>query len=277
MYEKPFKKLHLLYFFLVFHVTVGTSTAQNNDTNYCGDIKTETSFLNPNSSITSLLSNITLCRSQNLYLRTSLGLFQVSSVDYNARILTISHSCSSSQRYISPLDVTTGFPSPPEPNSLLLFNCTSRRDSIPSFIRNCRGFHKCGDASSMSSRSQEQEKRPYSCLVIEDLQKVEKGFHPEDLNCSHYSWGHRSSSDGEAEEYRLGTWMSFDIIPDHVQDLCKECERPNGNCGVGLKCLCHAKECKDKLISESGSIKSIGNTFLSFLSFIGAVAFFMDV
>ncbi|CAJ1956092.1 unnamed protein product [Sphenostylis stenocarpa] len=40
----------------------------------------------------------------------------------------------------------------------------------------------------------------------------------------------------------LGTWMSFDV-PNHVEDLCKECEKPNGDCGVGLKCLCHAKEC----------------------------------
>ncbi|ESW22092.1 hypothetical protein PHAVU_005G126500, partial [Phaseolus vulgaris] len=123
---------------------------------------------------------------------------------------------------------------------------------------------------------QEQENSPNSCLVIEDLEKVDKGFHPKHLNCSHYIWMHRSSSNGEAEGYVLRTWMSFDVR-NHVEDLCKECEKPKGHCGVGLKCLCHAKECKDKIISESGSMKSVGNVLFSFLSFIGVVAFFKDV
>lgn len=91
----------------------------------------------------------------------------------------------------------------------------------------------------MSSRIQEHEKKPYSCLVIEDVQKVHKGFHPEHLNCSHYSWVHRSSSGGEG--YKMGTRMSFDINPDHVQNLCKDYDKRNGNCGVGLKCLMPCK------------------------------------
>lgn len=275
MEKKPFNKLHLLYYLLVlFHVTLGTSTVQHDHTNYCDDIKTQASSLNPNSSITSLLSNITLCRSQNLYLRTSVGLFHVSSVDYNARLLTISQTCSSSLQYVSPLAVTAGFPSPPEPNSLLLFNCSSRIDSnsTPPFIRNCKGLlHKCGGgATSVCSRIQEQEEKPHLCLVIEDLQKVDKGFHPEHLNCSHYSWVHRrSSSEAEAEgSYGLGTRMSFDI-PEHVPDLCKECEKPNGNCGVGLKCLCHAKECSEFLdlshIHYKASFFSFFNILLTFV------------
>ncbi|QCE09433.1 hypothetical protein DEO72_LG10g652 [Vigna unguiculata] len=277
MNMKPFNKIQILYYLFIFHTTLCTPIEQHNHTNYCSDSKTESSFLNPNSSITSLLSKITICRSQNLYLRTSLGLFQVSSLDYDARLLTISHPCSSSLHYISPLAVTAGFQSPPEPNSLLLFNCSSTTDSIPPFIRNGKGLlHNCGNAASTSSRVQGQEKSPNSSLVIEDLQRaVDKGFQPKDLNCSHYSWMHRSSSNGEG--YVLGTRMSFDV-PNHVEDLCKECEKPNGNCGVGLKCLCHAKECKDKIISESGSMKSVGNNvLLSFLSVIGVVAFFKDV
>ncbi|XP_020208515.1 uncharacterized protein LOC109793454 [Cajanus cajan] len=163
---------------------------------------------------------------------------------YNSRLLTISHPCSSSLHYISPLAVTSGFPSLPEANSLLLYNCTSRRDSIPSFLGICKGLHKCGAAGSTSYRIQEQEKNPYSCLVIEDLQEVDKGFRPQHLNCSHYRLVHRSSS--KVEGYELGIWVSFDV-PNHVEDLCKECEKPNGNCGVGLKCLCHAKECSECL------------------------------
>ncbi|KAK7335649.1 hypothetical protein VNO80_27599 [Phaseolus coccineus] len=109
---------------------------------------------------------------------------------------------------------------------------------------------------------QEQENSPNSCLVIEDLQKVDKGFHPKHLNCSHYSWMHRSSSNGEAEGYVLGTWMSFDV-PNHVEDLCKECEKPKGNCGVGLKCLCHAKECSECL--DLWHAQSLSLTLLPFV------------
>lgn len=204
MNMKPFNKVQILYYLFIFHTTLCTAIEQHNHTNYCNDRKTESHFMNPNSSIMSLLSKITICRSQNLFLRTSIGLFQVSSLDYNARLLTISHPCSSSLHYISPLAVTAGFHSPPEPNSLLLFNCSSTIDSIPPFIRNGKGLlHNCGHAASTSSRIQEQEKNPNSCLVIEDLQKLNKDFHPKHLNCSHYSWMHKSSSNGEAEGYVL--------------------------------------------------------------------------
>ncbi|MED6205226.1 hypothetical protein PIB30_016021 [Stylosanthes scabra] len=242
------------------------NTCMAHSSYYCDDDirvhQPSSSYLN-----SSVLSSITLCRSQNLYLRTSLGLFQVSSLDYNAKLLTISHSCSPSLYYVSPLTVTKGFPSPPpsEQNSLLLFNCSiiRRTDPIVSLsplIHNCTGLlTKCGDQDP-------HVKIPsYPCLVIEDLDKVDKGFHPEQLNCSHYSWIHRTSSSysegDEGYDYKLGTRMSFDI-PGHVENLCRECERPNGNCGLGLKCFCHAKQCKDKIISESRSIKSIGTMVL---------------
>ena len=244
MNMKPFKKPHLLHCLLVFSVMLGSSIANHDQKNYCGNIRTQTPFLNPNPSTSSLLSSITLCRSQNLYFRTSLGLFQVSSVDFNGRLLTISHSsCSSSLQYVSPLAVTAGFPSPPEPNSLILFNCSSRRDPISPFMKNCTDSYKCDAVATSSSRIQEHEKNPYSCLVVEDLQKVDKGFHPQHLNCSHYSWAYKSSSDGEDREvFKFGARITFDI-PAHVPDICKGCEKPNGTCGGGLNCLCHAKEC----------------------------------
>ncbi|XP_061355089.1 uncharacterized protein LOC133299624 [Gastrolobium bilobum] len=272
---KPFKKLHVISL-LVFNFILGSSIPQHNHTKYCGNIRTQTPFLNPNSSIPSLLGSITLCISQNLYFRTSLGLFEISSLDYNGRLLTITHSSCSSLQYVSPLAVTAGFPSPPEPNSLVLFNCSKRRDPISPFMQSCRDFYKCGGAASSSSSIQEHEKYPYSCLVVEDLQKVEKGFHPEQLNCSHYSWVHRSSSDGGNNGYKLGTRISIEVSK-FVPDICKGCETPNGTCGAGLKCLCHAKECKDKVISKAGSIKSTGSVFFSLLSFIGSLAFFMQV
>ncbi|KAL2536232.1 uncharacterized protein Fot_17623 [Forsythia ovata] len=36
--------------------------------------------------------------------------------------------------------------------------------------------------------------------------------------------------------------ICFDI-PDHVPNPCEECKKPDGNCGAGLRCICHPKEC----------------------------------
>nr|XP_004506142.1 uncharacterized protein LOC101506551 [Cicer arietinum] len=88
----------------------------------------------------------------------------------------------------------------------------------------------------------------------------------ENLNCSHYSCVHRRNSSND------GIRISVNI-PNHVPDICKGCEKPNGKCGAGLKCLCHPKECKDKVISKVGSIKSTCSEFFSLLSFFGTMAF----
>ena len=42
--------------------------------------------------------------------------------------------------------------------------------------------------------------------------------------------------------YEFGTRILFDI-PNNAPNICSECEKPNGNCGVGLRCICHPKEC----------------------------------
>ncbi|CAK8576326.1 unnamed protein product [Lathyrus sativus] len=64
-------------------------------------------------------------------------------------------------------------------------------------------------------------------------------------------------------------------IPNHVPEICKGCQEPNGSCNAGLNCLCHPKECKDKVISKVGSIKSTGCVSFSLISFIGTIAFLM--
>ena len=67
------------------------------------------------------------------------------------------------------------------------------------------------------------------------------------LTIPHYKRAYRRFLGGDdvesKEEVGLGTRIAFDKIPDHLPDVCKECEKPNGNCGVGLKCICHPKEC----------------------------------
>ncbi|ESW04390.1 hypothetical protein PHAVU_011G091200 [Phaseolus vulgaris] len=269
-FKKPQQILHSL---LLFNIILSGSSIQQNDANYCGNIQTQTPFSN-----SSILDSMVLCISHNLYLRSSLGLFHVSSLDNNGRLLTITHSSCSSLQYVSPLAVTAGFPSPPEPNSLVLFNCSSRRNPLFPIMQNCRDLYKCGGAVSPSSKTQEENhNHPHPCVVVEDLKNVDKDFHPEHLNCSHFSWVHRSASDGGHDQgFKVGTRISVDI--PRVPEICQGCEKPNGTCGAGLNCLCHPKECKDKVISKAVQ-KSTGSVFLSLLSFIGSVtvAFFMGV
>lgn len=206
--------LHSLIFFLVF-----SPSKQNPEVeSYCGKIKIQEPF--SLSSPTSPVANIITCRSDTLYFRTSIGLFHVSSIDYTTKTLTISHSsCTSSQNFISPSLLSSGFPPPPQSNSVLLFSC-SKTNHTTVRARGCTRSPSCGSPSG-------------SCLVVDDVGNGEVGFHPNDLGCSNYWRVYRNSS---GEEVKLGTRVSFDI-PDHLPDICSECKKPNGNCGVGLRCL----------------------------------------
>ncbi|XVF05229.1 hypothetical protein REPUB_Repub05bG0154000 [Reevesia pubescens] len=164
------KELNFLYFLPSFMLFFTTSTAQHTSTNYCGNIQLQTPFLSQNSTNSFPLNRMIKCLSQKLYFRTSLGLFPISSIDYTSKTLTISHtSCSSSHQYVSPALLSAGFPSPPQPNSLLLFNCSQKRHLTSSLIRNCTRLHKCGAASEVQ---EEEIKVPYSCLLIHDIENL---------------------------------------------------------------------------------------------------------
>lgn len=240
---KAFKKSHFpnTFLLLLLNIYLSSSNARQHEDvqiiKFCGKHRLQTPFVSEKSSnLSSPLNNLILCRSQNLYYRTSIGLFPISSINYTGKTLIISHpaSCSNSLHYVSPSILSAGFPPPPNPNSLLLFNCSNPKHHFSPYIRNHTCLNACGGSSSSS------------CLVVEDLVKMDMGFHPKDLNCSHYSRVYTKSSD---ERYELGTRISFDI-PDHVPvpDICSECQKPNGNCGVGLKCICHMKDCSKSLL-----------------------------
>ncbi|KAI3984870.1 hypothetical protein MKX01_004638 [Papaver californicum] len=72
-------------------------------------------------------------------------------------------------------------------------------------------------------------------------------FDPKDFNCSHYSRIYKYKDLSYGEKYELGTRISFDI-PDHVPNICDECRKQNGKCGVGLKCICYPKQCRDRVL-----------------------------
>lgn len=237
--EKSNFFLLLLNLLLFFSPSSTLPTTRNpNPTTFCGKIRIKTPLsLQQYPNTSSSLSHILLCKSKKLYFRTSLGLFPVSSIDYKAKTLTISHSsCSPASHFISPSLISAGLPSTQQPNSLLLFNCSSRgQEPISSFLHNCSSLYSCSP--------QEQEK-PFSCLFVNDAQKLNFSFHPKDLSCSHYRRVYRSSSSPppSIEGFEFGTRVSFDV-PDHLPPICDECSKPNGNCGIGLRCICHAKEC----------------------------------
>lgn len=108
------------------------------------------------------------------------------------------------------------------------------------------------------------------CLIVEDIGKMEMVFHPKDLGCSDFKRVHRRSL---SEDLEMGTKVSFEI--DHVPEICKGCEKPNGNCGVGLKCICHAKECKDKVVTGSGVRNSGGSFMFSLISLYVVMSFWI--
>ncbi|KAL9413334.1 hypothetical protein AB3S75_041915 [Citrus x aurantiifolia] len=110
------------------------------------------------------------------------------------------------------------------------------------------------------------------CGKIENIEPFLNQNTTKTLTIPHYKRAYRrilGDDDVESkEEVGLGTRISFDEIPDHLPDVCKECEKPNGNCGVGLKCICHPKECKNKVISNlSGTLNPAGSILFPVLSF----------
>lgn len=133
--------------------------------------------------------------------------------------------------------------------------------------------------------------------------------YPKDLSTLRYNRVYRNSSVVEklGEGYELGTRISYDV-PDHVPNICDECQKPNGNCGVGLRCICHPRECskcsflyqscslifisflvifqcnmwcvlynfaENQVTSKSGTIDPFGNILFSLLSSILVIFIFM--
>ncbi|KAI5666572.1 hypothetical protein M9H77_16425 [Catharanthus roseus] len=232
MQFKKFPLLQILLFLnLSFPISISKPITQQPMNYYCGTLRIPTH--------SSIFNQTLLCKSQKLYFRTSIGLFQISSIEDSKKLLTISHnSCSSTSHFVSPTHLTAGFPLPPLPNSLVFFNCSMKK--LQPVIRNCSLFNGCGADS---------------CLVFDDVGKLGLDFDPKQLNCTHYSRVYRNDQKSN-DKYELGTRISFDI-QDHVPNLCDECKKPNGNCGVGLRCLCHLKECSKCSYSLHPTIISI--------------------
>ncbi|XP_073144197.1 uncharacterized protein [Henckelia pumila] len=252
-------KLHLLLLFL--HIFEPSSSKSHEiPPTHCGNIVIQEPFSAQNPTNSSIISNhMILCKSGKLYLRTTIGLFPVSSVDYSAKLLTVSHTyCSSTSNFISPHHLFAGFPSPPSSNSLILLNCSKKVQRIRSSSCDNQTYldHGCGDLSVKGSS--------FPCLAIDDFESLGESFDPyKEMDCTHYRRVYRNAG----ERLEMGTQIGFGI-PDHVPNPCDQCEKPDGNCGVGLRCICHPKKCKDKVISVGAVLNPFGNIFFSMFFFI---------
>ncbi|XP_050139633.1 uncharacterized protein LOC126615780 isoform X1 [Malus sylvestris] len=267
---QAFKKICLLHpVLLVLHFWLTTSISQNASTIICDKLNTQTPISKPNSTAFSRLNRIFVCKSQKLYHsdRTSINLFPISYTNYKCKSLIISNpSCSSPLQYAHPKLRSPSFRPPRQSNSLLLYNCSNKNLAPSIHFQNVICLPACG-ASSKIQEPKLDGLTLSSCILFHDRTKLDMGFHPRDLNCSCYSRVYETPSHGNNEGYGLKTRMSFDI-PDHVPNICDECQKPNGNCGAGLRCVCHPKECKNKVISKGGSITSSGNILFSLLTLV---------
>ncbi|KAL6499751.1 hypothetical protein OROGR_027661 [Orobanche gracilis] len=285
-------KVHHLLLILLLNIFFQTSLSQEISSNYsyhnCGNIRIKSPFLNDHQD--SFLSRMIVCQSDKLYFRTSVGSFPISSIDYENKLLTISHdSCSETSDFISPNNLSAGFPNPESPNSLILWNCDIRDSNVSIF--------PCNSSSSNSSYLsggcfESYEGSVGSCSVIDDVGKLDEGFHPREMNCTHYSRVHRRLSDGK---YKLGTRISFGVpsvnippvnippvpdvnlppVPDvnlppvHVPDVNlppvhvpNPCDSCGDGCPIELQCTCHVKNCVNGVISAGVILKPRGNMFV---------------
>ncbi|KAK6926649.1 hypothetical protein RJ641_008368 [Dillenia turbinata] len=241
---------------------ITSSIAQPTPGTLCGKIKIRDPFSLQNPTGMSPFNHMILCKHQRLFFRTSLGLFPISSINYTSKLLTISHpSCSSSLHFVSPTLLYAGLPTPKEPNSIIFFNCSSVKHPKLSLISNCTHFDSCLVSPNALEGSS-------SCLLVKDSTELERDFDPKELSCTQYRRVYRSYSDDkdDKEGYEMGTRVSFEI-PDSMPNICNECQKPNGNCGVGLRCICHPNECRDKVFSPGISRNPINGVLCSLLSF----------
>lgn len=244
-------RVRTLYVFVSLLVLSSAVAVAENVSSLCRKIRFQSPPMvcNSLSNSSSWLKDMILCRSGKLYFRTSVGLFAISSIDYSAKTLTVVPNgpgpklCSESAAYISPTLLSAGFP--PQQNSLILFNCRSQAPpaSYRYQVKNCS--RSCNHLNTREGQS---------CLVLDDIETIRNGFHPKDLNCSHFLSVHRSLSSKESgNEYNMGMKVSFEV--DHKPDLCQECRRLDGKCGAGLKCFCHLAQCVDKIVARSTAIR----------------------
>ncbi|XP_051120344.1 uncharacterized protein LOC127244073 [Andrographis paniculata] len=239
-----------LVFFIIFFLQDSSFSAD-----VCGGITIQEPF-------DSELRQMLLCQSDKLYMRSTVGLFEISSIDYVKKLLSVRlNQCASASSFVSPNHLSAGFPPPPIPNSLVLLNCSNTtRLSSSTLSEPCSrdGWKLSGSCShgfglglrSGLGHEYSSSSSSSKCVFVRDVGLLGMDLDPaagaEAMKCTHYYSAVYRKNDDMLEGG--GMKISFEVT-----NPCDRCRKPGGgDCGAALRCLCHAAECKDKIISGGG-------------------------
>ncbi|GLJ49918.1 hypothetical protein SUGI_1061300 [Cryptomeria japonica] len=255
------KNFHLNFvFYISLQIIIQTTLSHSATTNcsaYCGNIPLQHPFGSTQGCGAFPYKQMLQCdhKAQKVNLRTTYGLFEVQGIDYKTQTMTISDPSMSTCSSLNPIThqhFSMDSVLPPTPhNTILLLNCPLAlassglcknisqilTASLPGFLSESCHKH-CGvglkepEQGSYSSSS-----LPCCATDFERLGNRSLG----ELQCKHYV---NVYGGVEGSKWGYGIRLSFNL-PDQIPDvrLCDECDKQDGNCGIGIKCICHPHEC----------------------------------
>lgn len=216
------------------------------------------------------------CNGKKLHLRTVSGLFEVQEINYEAKTMAISDPSMSTCSSLNPIADHQSFSPdsllPPTPhNTILLLNCSRKYSGLckntssvdcQALYGSCPAFDGLREQVRSSSSS-------LGCCAT-DFQRLGKRSLKE-LQCSHYTNLYRKEDNDAVGAY--GIRLSFSI-PDRGLDLrlCDECQRPDGDCGIALRCICNPDECKHQVLSGRATMQFVSQKII-----MGAMLFWFVI
>ncbi|KAH9295941.1 hypothetical protein KI387_039529, partial [Taxus chinensis] len=191
---------------------------------------------------------------QKLHLRTSSGLFEVQGLDYNTQTMIISDPSMSTCSSLNPIThqhFSVDSLLPPTPNNtILLFDCPLAIASSGLCNLNLPRFSSefCHKRCEQGVMDHEQGSSSSLACCATDFERLGKRSLGE-LQCKFYANVYGGM---EGSKWGYGIRLSFSL-PDHIPDntLCDECYKLNGDCGIGLKCICHPQQCENVVLSRA--------------------------
>lgn len=272
--------LHLIVF-LCFSLQIIQPTAKyiasESCSSSCGNISVKHPFISEEGCggafpYTQLLQ----CNGEKLHLRTMSGLFQVQEINYEAKTMAISDPSMSTCSSLNPIADHLSFSAdsllPPTPhNTILLLNCSQKYSDLckntssvdcQALYESCPAFDGLREQVRSSSSS-------LGCCAT-DFQRL--GNHSlKELQCSHYTSVYRKEDNDAVAAY--GVRLSFSI-PDGGLDLrlCDECQRPDGDCGIALRCICYPNECKHQVLAGRAAMQTVSSKIM-----MGAMLFWFVI
>eukprot|EP01018_Ginkgo_biloba_P038713 Gb_00323 [translate_table: standard] len=248
-------------FLQIFNAQSSSATStENNCSDICGNIQLRHPFGLKQGCGAFPYQKMLQCTAQRLELRTVSGSFQVKNMDYEAKTLTISDpsmsTCSSMKPIIHQHFSVDPILPPTNNTVLILLNCANTSlvklrssELCKNSFLDCKDLYdSCSAFEVLRERVRNSSSLP--CCVTDFHALGNRSL--KGLQCSHYT-----SVNGGAlgkispSEWGYGIRLFFGL-PDRLPDvrLCDECDKPNGNCGIGLRCICHPHECGNFVLNQ---------------------------